>query len=287
VRVSAGNIEARCLCHDYKGKKIFVRSFGNTVSGENSHSQSDTALEKWLKDLGYQHVDHWHNKCQIETFGNTLWPYLDGSVDRVDSDGYITDDGEYKCDNQDGTADSNADAICDNCGDRYDPEDEGNSVGWDGESHICDHCCQHHYQYVKGRRGDEYYIRDRDVIYVSSQDQYYDPEYLGDNGIVALADGEYEHENNAVWVERHDAYYLEEEVVYTIHEEYELTVDCECLHGGGWALRERDDVYYCCISHEWYCVSNNDPEPIMHDDGIASPDNVRAEQEAQGQLVLI
>jgi hypothetical protein len=62
--------------------------------------------------------------------------------------------------------------------------------------------------------------------------------------------------------------------------------DCEQLHDGGFVLRERDDVYYCCISHDWYCISNNDPAPVMYEDGIANPDNVRAELEAQGQLAL-
>jgi hypothetical protein len=286
VRISASNIEARCLCHDYKGKKIFVRSFGNTVSGENSHSQSDVALEAWLRDLGYERASHWHNKCQIETFGNTLWPYLDGSVDRVDSEGYITDCGEYLCDNTDGTADNEDDnPICDHCGDRYNAEDEGNSVGWDHDSQICDHCC-HHYIYVKGRRGDEYYIRDQDAIYVSSQDQHYDPEYLDDNDIIELDNGEYERIDNATWVERHEAYYLNEDTVYTIRGEYELKEDCEHLHAGGWALREHDSVYYCCIACEWYCTDNNDPAPVMHEDGIANPINVKAELEAEGQLAL-
>jgi hypothetical protein len=79
-------------------------------------------------------------------------------------------------------------------------EDDMHGIGYHYEEHVGP-CCIDSYTYVVGRNGCEYYIPRGDAIYVESQDQYYDPDYLERNGIVELDNGDYEHRDDAVWLE--------------------------------------------------------------------------------------
>ena len=87
------------------------------------------------------------------------------------------------------------------------------------------------------------------AVYVS--DNYYDTDYLSDNNIVELANGDYACQDDACYVERLDEYHLVDDCVHCEHSnEYELSDDCKQLHDGEYA--HEDDCWQCEHSHEWY-----------------------------------
>ena len=88
-------------------------------------------------------------------------------------------------------------------------------------------------------------------------DYYYDTDYLSENNIVELADGDYAHQDDACFIERLDQYYLLDDCVHCEHSnEYELSDDCKQLHDGEYA--HEDDCWQCEHSHEWYLDDDSD-----------------------------
>jgi hypothetical protein len=125
---------------------------------------------------------------------------------------------------------------------------------------VCEHCINHHYTRVIGRRGNSYYLHDSNTI-ISVGDEYYDADYLADNSIVELADGDYVHSDDACFVERLDEYHLTDDCVHCEHSDtYELARDCVQLADGEWA--HEDDVWQCEHSNEHYL---NDEEGIRYE----------------------
>jgi hypothetical protein len=187
----------------------------------------------------------------------------------------ITERGEYQCCNTDGTADAQSSCTCDACGNRI-SEDEQRGVGYDNDTTVGD-CCIDDYTYVTGRRGRSYYISERDAVEVNGE--YYDPDYLDDNDIVMLHDGEYASSRDAVFVESQSEHYL--------------TEDCVCLHNGDWALHDdavelhdgeyalTDDAWQCAGSGEWYLTDNDTPVEVdgqtYHEDNVPETDDTDEE----------
>lgn len=201
VRVDADDTVGRALCMDDGEAKFFVRSYKKG----DGYSYTDETLEAWLKDQGYEKRDDWEG-CTLDFIG-TGWsddfiaPYLDGSVQTVDikySSGErylcITPYGEYECNNTDGTVSTGE--ICEDCEGRFD-EGDGYWVGRHEDRQVCERCCDNNYRMAYGRRGSRYYAHESEVIYIDSQDEYYDLDYLEDNEIVELANGDYEHQSEA------------------------------------------------------------------------------------------
>ena len=249
VRQEGGDTVGVCLVMDRDGHKYFVRSYLKDV-GRYSHS--DSVLEAWLTDNGFDKRSEWQNERLAFFSGNGdggfLAPYIDGNCRTVDvrrNDGreclFITDGGEYMCDNTDGRADYANNVECDDCGDRM-SEGDGYAVGRNENRHVCS-CCHDNYRTVLDRRGDEYLIEDCDAVYVDSQDQWYDSNYLGDNDIVSLENGEYEHADNAVLIGDEWYHCDDERIVRAMDtDDYALIDDCwQCAESGGWYTNDCED----------------------------------------------
>lgn len=253
VRIAGGRIDGRCLCHTKADKRIFVRSFARDVANpESGYSHSDTKLEAWLKDQGYEHRNEWVSYCQLDTKDSALFPYVDGGTQRCDDNGFITEDGCYNCTNTDGSADQEDEdesmGDCDACGDTvYENNDDRIWVGRNEDVLICGECA-HNYTHVHGRNSNTYYVYEDRVVYVD--DEAYDEDYLADNDIVELEDGGFAHRDNAVLI--NDKWYLEDDddVTY-FNDEYHLisadnTVELgEPEPGNGARYAHTDDTWEC------------------------------------------
>ena len=93
------------------------------------------------------------------------------------------------------------------------------------------------------------------MVYVSSQQEYYHDRYLADNNIVLCIDtDEYEHTDDAVYLDREGEYYSQdsEQVIYCEHSDnYELIDNCVELCGDkGWA--HQDDTWHCEHGDAYY-----------------------------------
>lgn len=257
VREEFGQTVGRALCNG----KYFVRSYKYNPHGGGS--PTDETLEAWLEEQGYEKENSWcaEKLMHYETqSGDTLAPYLDGESKYAElRNGYlfITDDrdGEYQCDNTCGTASENRDTPCEDCGDRVDDGD-GYWVGPHEENMVCQSCCDHNYTYAYSRRGHQAYINSDYVVWVESQDAHYDEDYLDDNNIVALENGEYEHIDNAVEIDG-EWYHCDDERI------------CLAEDTGEYALK--DDCWLCAASDNWY---TDDVDPVVVDDETYHPDHV-------------
>lgn len=201
VRLDGGETVGRALCMDDGEDRFFVRSYKKG----DGYSYTDEALEAWLNDQGYEKRDDWEG-CTIDFIGTGsgdgfIAPYIDGSVQSVEvcyhsGKRYLTicSDGEHECTNTDGTVNSGEE--CEDCGQRFD-EGDGYWVGYHEDKLICDSCCDSYYRYAYGRRGNQYYVHEDHAVYVESQAEYYDDEYLSDNEIIQLENGDFEHIDNA------------------------------------------------------------------------------------------
>jgi hypothetical protein len=234
----------------------FVRSY-TRKDGEYSHSDED--IEVWLRDQGYTKSCSWAGlklrRINTNRCDDDFWaPYLDGDCKNVHDCGnhlLIDYDGDYTFDRTDGHADGSSRATCSDCGARH-HEDDLHGIGYHYEEHVGP-CCIDSYTYVVGRNGNEYYIPESDAVYVESQDTHYDPDYLDRHNIVELDCGDYEHTDNAVYLEYREVWVLSDDdcVMYCDHSStYEHVDDCVQLENGDWALEanawkcEHDDAYY-------------------------------------------
>lgn len=187
VRVSGDGIHARCLCNG----NIFVRSYNKCPNGGFSHS--DTALEAWLHDQGYEKASRWPEGLKLRRidagYDRYVMPYIDGELRDVELNGdvfVIDSNGDFCADNQDGYVGGTG-VECESCGDLTDEEDLS-SVGFYGDTQVCNHCLENHYIYAIGRGGDEYYAPNHECTYVEEYEQWYEDYYMSDNGIVECRD---------------------------------------------------------------------------------------------------
>lgn len=241
------SVLGRCLVYEGDGNKLFVRSY-KRERNELSSSGADEAIESWLKSQGYTKEGYWPDGTPLKRYecrsGGYLMPYIDGGTQSVDEDDFtIYDGGSIDAGNTDGRA-APGNCECENCGTRFNDEDEGGWVGIHEDYHVCQNCLDNDYTYAYSRRGNEYYIPNDRVVYVN--DSYYDTEYLSDNNIVELHDGEYCDLDDAVWIESEDAYYHQDDdalccAVDTL--EYALKDNCwRCTESGDWYTDGTDYV---------------------------------------------
>jgi hypothetical protein len=114
-----------------------------------------------------------------------------------------------------------------------------------------------------GHRGHEHYLHNDDVVWVESQDSYYDTDYLSSNGIIQLDNGDYEHTDNAVHLDSRDVWvHMDDgDAVYCEHNDrYEHIDDCVQLHDGIYALTE--DAWQCEHDDAWYLSENDKPVEV-------------------------
>jgi hypothetical protein len=273
VRLEGPQIMARALVlHHSRGPytegetlqgSVFVRSYRRT----DSYSPSDEALESWLQHMGVEKRTEWplgtrfaRVKNPQTRYGGLLMPYIDGAEQCV------TDCGEYvrlssrgmQCNNTDGTCDDDTSRTCDCCGEPADEED-GFHVGYHGDSWVGD-CCSGDYTLVLGRRRSEYYIPNDDAIEVG--DTYYDREYLSDNSIVELDNGDYVHEDDAFCCPIDDRWYHVDDGRDTEDEGY---VHCT-------------NAWQCYGSDEWYSTNTR---WVTVDGEKYHPDHAPEDEEAE------
>lgn len=267
--------------------KYFVRTYRHK-DGER-YSQPDDELVQWLRDQGYDHHNEWkgerlayirsgHHNCDF------IAPYIDGGAQEVDIETERTGDGTYKkylritrsgewqCSNQDGTATEQNSCTCEDCGERI-SEDEQHGIGVHGD-HIVGECCIGEYTLVTGRRGSDYYIRNDEAVEVDGQ--YYDRDYLGDNNIVELWDGDYCDLDEAMCVDG-EYYRSDDDTIVEDHAgEWQLRNDCVELHDGEWALE--DETWECSGSGNFYLTQDDAPVEIdgnmYHEDYVPEPEEV-------------
>lgn len=255
---NGGEIVCRALVLDDGKNKCFVRTYGR----ENSEStQSHPGLHYWLEQQGFEYEDEWPEGAKfafIPYKGEHLAPYLDPGGDRRRSDdsqrvrvvdgSYIVrdDDGDYKWDNTDGTPeclDDEDKSTCDDCGAR-DRTDDMYWVGRHGDRCVCDSCIED-YTEVKGVNGEYYYVPDNQAVEVDGT--HYDRDYLSENDIVELYNGDYAKHDDTVYVDCEDEYYPSHEVAANPNERG-LVVSLEDGRGE-YALRE--DAEWCEYNQHW------------------------------------
>jgi hypothetical protein len=244
-----GEVLGRCLVHDSDHGKGFVRSY-KRERDEMAHSGADEAIEAYLKALGYTKWSGWPVHVRLMRYplrrSGFLMPYIDGNCQHVEEHGddlfCINDYDGWEATSTSGIVDGH-EYTCEDCGAGFD-DDEGAYTGVCEDNHVCQNCLDNDYTYAYSRRGCEYYIRNDDVICVN--DDWYDINYLDDNNIVELHDGEYEHRDNTVFIESSDEYYHvdDDDIVYAEDtSRYELREDCwRCSESGNYYTNDEDSV---------------------------------------------
>ena len=252
-----GEVTGRALVYEEGNAKGFVRTYGLDIS--DGSTQAHQGLHAWLEDQGYSYWDEWPEGCRFKKihkkYADHVAPYLDPGGARIatndsrrvrDCGEYLVrdDSGAWGWDNTDGTPTLLDDGrfSCPRCGDSVDEEDMV-SIGYHGDECVCSGCIDNDYVSAIGRRGYEYYVRDDRAIRTIDGD-YYVIEYLGDNDIVELHNGDYCKYDYAIWVESESEYYhVDEEdssedstaeVVYA-EDEHVLRDDAQwCIHRQEW-----------------------------------------------------
>lgn len=182
----------------------------------------------------------------------------------------IDSNGSWICENTGGYATSNEededyfDCAC--CDDRT-AEDDGYWVERSEDVRVCESCFNHEYTYVYGRRGNQYHIHNDNAVYVDSQSDYFDEDYLADNEIVCLENGDYEHMEEAIEING-DWYTIDDERICRFEDtdEYGLTEDgWQCVTSCNWYTDDCTD--WVEIKGERY-HKDNAPERIDEDEGM-------------------
>jgi hypothetical protein len=279
VRIEDGEIIGRALVYETGDQKMFVRTYLRP-SNADRYSQADDSLNAWLRDQGYEHAGNWDG-CLMRYYegrgDRPLAPYLDGGIKDVEvftREGVkllrVCENGEYHFESQDGSCTSNEDRqTCEDCGDHVDDGD-GYWVNAGEDQLVCQHCCDNNYYYAYSRRGNQHYIYTDNVVHVG--DEAYDEDYLSDNNIVQLHDGEYVHSDNAVYIESESEYYDCDsgDICYDdYNSQYELCDNCVTLEDG--SMCHTDDAWRCEGSGNWY--ADNDVDSVEIDGKTYHPDH--------------
>lgn len=241
VRMDGGRIIGRALLHEADGRKVFVRTYLNENNESGAYSQRCSEMEAWLTGQGYSHEDGWPEGTPIAKVRTGrrdtgyMFPYLDGNNAHVNDCGdhfEITYSGEFQCDHTDGTANDESQQ-CPDCGARV-SDDDMCSVGYHGDHAVCSSCYENDYTLVLGLRGHEYAVPNDDAVEVDGD--YYDREYLSDNNIVELDNGEYTHQDNAFCCPVDECWYHTDDGVDTEDEGY-------CHENNTWECEESNNRY--------------------------------------------
>lgn len=184
-----------------------------------------------------------------------LAPYIDGgeqhcTVSYATKTFYTDSEGEHDCSQTSGYAGEEG-VECEDCGHRHSEDD----VYWVGvyEDRRVGPCCINDYRHVIGRRGNRYYVHERFAVYVDSQDEWYDEDYLDDNNIVCLRDGSYEYADHAVFIESCGEWFHEDDnaICYDEHNEcYQLQRNCVNTEDKG--LVHEEDTWECNATGNHY-----------------------------------
>ena len=276
VRISGDETIGRALCMtNSDGTKYFVRSYARPANN-GGYSETDNGMENWLHEQGYVKESYWRDGEKLAYHGTCdvfLAPYLDGGDKRVSIDAgnkwvIVDSNGEFLCDQTGGcpTDDSGDYFECEDCGDRT-AEDDGYWVGRGDDTRVCESCQENNYRYAYGRRGHQYYVHEDNAIYVDSQAEYYDVDYLDDNEIVELNNGDYVPLDEAIEVDG-DWYHIEDERICRTEDTDEflrINEGCwQCEESGNWYT----DAVDCVVVDGNKYHPDNAPERIDEDEGM-------------------
>jgi hypothetical protein len=124
---------------------------------------------------------------------------------------------------------------------------------------------------VQGRRRHEYYVHNDNAVQTQEGD-WYDSEYLSDNDIVQLHDGDYTHSDNAVYIESEDAYYSDGD-------------DDICYAEDSNRHELKDDCWQCTETRNWY---TDDEDSVEVDDKLYHPDHApETDEEDEVELIAV
>lgn len=242
-------IWGRCLCLDDGENKYYVRSYHQPSSGQG-YSHSDTVLEAWLRDQGYQPLSSWPTGTKVALIkrgvDDFLMPYFDGELKLVSmhEDHFsIERHGNWTAWSTDGYTEQAE--FCNSCDEAT---SETTSVGYGGNyGSVCERCLERHYCYAIGRHGESYFISLGDAVVVG--DESYDTDYLDENNIVLITSGAFE-----------DTYAHREDTVSDIHDEVWHNEDADLVllqhgvHEGGFISRH--ETWICEGSGFSYCADD-------------------------------
>jgi len=255
VRIENDDTVGRALCIDNGvHAKYFVRTYAKT----GGYSYADEKLHAWLLEQGYVHRNNYMDGTKMayfETSDEFLAPYIDGNQQHVEiynDELRIDCNGEYECGNTCGSPSGGNRIECDDCGNRFEDGD-GFWVGAYEDSHVCGSCGNDDYTYAYSRRGHRHYIRNDNTVYVN--DEYYDEDYLSDNEIVCLENGDYASLGDCVEIDG-DWYVSDDpDVCYAEDvEEYRLKDDCwQCEDSGNWYNDDSKQVMVDCKFYHADC----------------------------------
>jgi hypothetical protein len=124
-----GNISARALC--WPAKMIYGRVYGD-----------EDRLTGMLANAGYKEGNLRNAKMtRIKHEGAFVMPYIDGSKSFTDHGTYLTIEGNFTAESQNGLSESGEQ--CERCGDRYDNDKEGSYIE-DVDQSWCESCTNNH-----------------------------------------------------------------------------------------------------------------------------------------------
>lgn len=268
IRLEGGDIMGRALVLDDGKHKCFVRSYKKNRNGGYSHT--DDEMNGYLTGLGYERLSGWPEGTRLKYIerkkrrhydaAGFLAPYIDGDVQNVDSDGeylYIREDGEFDCTNTDGTCSETERYHCEDCNEAHRNTEDMTYVGYHSDRMVCS-CCSDNYTYVFGRHRNQYYVPDDDAV--EADGESYDRNYLSDNDIVELSDGDYSSMDNATACALTDEWYLTEDCEYA-----------EDLRG----YVHRDNAWQCYATDKWY---STEEESVDIDGETYHPDDAPDEE---------
>ena len=255
VRIENDATVGRALCVDNGvHEKYFVRTYAKT----GGYSYADEKLHAWLLEQGYRHRNSYMDGTKMAYYPTSdefLAPYIDGNQQHVEiynDELRIDSNGEYECGNTGGAPSGGNRVECEDCGNRFEDGD-GYWVGEYEDSHVCESCQNDDYTYAYSRRGDRHYIRNDDTVCINYE--YYHVEYLSDNNIVELANGEYEDLDNCVEIDGEWYHTDDPDVCYAEDvEEYRLKDDCwQCEDSGNWYNDDSKQVMVDCKFYHADC----------------------------------
>lgn len=255
-------------------KGVWVRTYKRHAE-PGGYSHADETTEAWFaSDTQIKGYDSWPDGAKLAHIdgpdGGFLAPYIDGNVQAVNDCGdhlVIAERGRYVCNNTNGVADRNDDdyADCANCGDET-LEDDLTATGYySDDNRVCQSCLDNNYVSGLGRNNRRYFYPEEDDVLVDGE--HYHSEYLSDNEIVELANGEFARMDDAFCCEIRGRWYHVDD-----------GVRAEDLGG---AMVHEDEAWLCAASDEHYSVK---VEPVTIDGETYHPDWVDENGEVRDAL---
>jgi hypothetical protein len=267
IRTDAhGNIMGRCMCHSGHGTDAgphFVRSYGRDTP--DGYSSTDQGIEATLKKLGFTKCDGWAQgthlaKIDGDESDQYLMPYLDGDTQSVSDCGdhfEISHYGDFSTGTS-GYITTEDRVCCEHCHE-YAPEDEMTWTGYHEDTRVCDSCISDTFVHATGRNTYEYYVH---VDHATEVDgDWYVTQYLSDNNIVELSNGDYCHLDNAVELSSGDYVHVDD------LDDYVRLAEAA---DNGSMYADETDAWRDEITGEWYSDDTDSVTVTVHPNTLES-----------------